>query len=190
MKIIKRLLLCIFIIFLLIAWLYSMQQTFSFRSNKNLSEENIVKIDTILRKNNVAGIQVISINLEDNTKKVIYGKYTDPFLDKLHITFIMNTVTIELPAFTKDEINDARLIRIINHEFICTPFVETTSYKYAPEAAKKVSTVCGMSIPPSFGRFYGLIGIFLIKEPTPEEKDIVRIILKDLSESLSVDLKP
>lgn len=185
---IKKFFIAIFVIVIIALLGYVLQDRFSFVRNIELSRHNVEKIDSIVLKENIIGVQVIKINLQDNTRRIVYSKYSDPQITKLHRSFVENSVTIEVPVFTKDEINNSRIIRIINNEFVCTPFKETMSYKYAPEASEKVSAVCALSVPPSYGKFLGIIGIFFVKEPSVEEKDATRILLKTLSESLTDDL--
>jgi hypothetical protein len=92
----------------------------------------------------------------------------------------------EIPLFNSDPINNVRMSKLINGEFICDPFKDTIAYKLAPATNKSVvtnivSTVCANGIPPTYGRFTGIVSVYLKTVPTQEENDRIRTLSRDLS---------
>lgn len=156
-----------------------------------LAPLTIEKINSIVNNHpNVSAIQVITVDMKRNSRTIIHSASTDSEMQRLYSRFVANYGSREVPFFTNDDINNARMLRILNHEFVCSPYKETISYKYAPEAALVVSTVCTVGVPPSFGSFVGMVGVFLKNPPTMLEQDQLRIILKNISVQLLDDLKP
>jgi len=157
----------------------------SFRVPEQLPPEITHFVDNRMDQIDIVnGIQVVRVDLKRNIRYIVYGRYTDPRLEELYTTFSKTRITIEIPIFTEDEIQNARVIRLMNHEFFCNPYKETLSYKFVPESAKYAHTVCSISIPPAYGEFRGLLVVTLSREPTELEIDMVRILLKALADKI------
>jgi len=162
----------------------------SFRVNKTLSPAFIKKVDDIVARHpNILSIQVVNVDLNKNVRYILYTSIKIPEINKLYSGFLANNITIEVPVFTGNDVHNARMIRLINHEYVCTPLKDTISYTLVPELAKYIETVCAVSIPPSYGDFIGIVGVFLKNPPTGIEKDIIRVEVKDLAESAYLDIK-
>ena len=71
--------------------------------------------------------------------------------------------------------------KLINGEFICDPFKDTIAYRFAPSADSIVATVCANGIPPIYGKFTGILSVYLKRVPTQEEIDRIRTLSRDLS---------
>lgn len=154
-----------------------------------ISDATVKKVDSIVNSNpSIVGGQVISVNLEKNTRYVVYTSIKNDDVKKLYLNFMSGRITLEVPVFTSDDAQNSRIVKIINHEFVCSPYKETITYKYAPETAKYITTVCAISIPPSYGKFKGIFGVYLSREPTDLEKDLLRILLKDTADKLDLEL--
>jgi len=110
-------------------------------------------------------------------------------LNHMYSVLTNSRVLPAVPMFTQDDKNNIRMTKIINHEFVCAPFIETVNYKYMPLASDHVSTVCDVSIPPSFGHFKGIVEIFLKSPPNDLEKDMIRIMGKEVSARIFEDIK-
>lgn len=140
--------------------------------------------DTVKKDKNITAIQVVTINFPRNVRVETYISIGNPILQELYNGF-MNTKLIETPVFNDSKINNDRVLRLINGDFICIKYSESTAYKYAPQAGSLVSYVCGIAIPPRhFGEFSGILTIYLTNTPTKEEMDSLFIFSRDLSTSI------
>jgi hypothetical protein len=181
----------VFLVFLITALVsFIVYSKFNLNSNNRvLSAESIASIQRAVNSSPITvGAMVVEVQLQSNSRRGVYTYIKHPEVKKLYETFVRDRISPDLPFFT-GEIQDERLIRIINHEFICTPFIETLGYKYSPASEKYIKFVCTMSVPPSYGRFHGLAAIYLSNEPSDIEKDRIRIYLKEISEQISIELK-
>ena len=145
------------------------------------------------RIHNFVGIIVVSVDIQTNSRRVVYYYFSDPIVRNAHDEFFAKkSIAEKEPLFLKDKsdknIND-RLIKLINHEFTCTPYSAILGSRFIPEVAERVSTVCGVAVPPSFGRFDGMVNIYLSKEPTEDEKLLLKVILADVSDDISKYMK-
>jgi hypothetical protein len=137
----------------------------------------------------INGVQVVKVDLERNVRYIVYAHHTNPKLQDLYATFSKARITLEIPVFTLDDMQNARIVRLMNHEYDCTPFKNTLSYKFVPESSQYITTVCSISIPPAFGEFRGLLAVTLSKEPNDLEKEQVRIFLEDTSNKIYPSIK-
>jgi hypothetical protein len=157
----------------------------SFRVPESLPLEITHFIDNRMDQIDIVnGIQVVRVDLKRNVRYIVYARFTDPRLMNLYTNFSQSRITIEIPVFTDDDVQNARVIRLMNHEFDCTPYKNTLSYKLVPESAKYATTVCSISIPPAFGEFRGMLALTLSREPTELEMDMIRTLLKTLSDKV------
>ncbi len=161
------------------------------RRSSTLKRDTVIYVDSVLQDNPlVVGIQIVSVDLQTNTRYIVHTSIYDKVVEDMYISFINKTITVVVPVFIKDDdVSNSRMIRIINHQFDCSPFKETISYRYVPEAAPFISTTCSISIPPSYGEFKGIIGVHLRKPPTDVEKDRMRILIKEIAERVAPELK-
>lgn len=135
------------------------------------------------------GIQVAPMQLSRNTRYVSYTYIVPVELRKLYSVFTQTYVSGTTPIFSNDtEIANMRMVRLINHEFVCTPYKETASYRYFPIGIAYVSTVCSVSIPASYGHISGLLHIYIDSEPTALDKIIIQSRLKGLSEKIFLEM--
>jgi len=137
----------------------------------------------------INGVQIVKVDLKRNVRYLVHTYWKTPELQKLYDNFSSTRITSEIPVFSRDEVQNARIIRIMNHEFDCTPFKDTLSYKLVPESAEHIAVVCSISIPPAFSDFKGIIAASLSRVPTDFEKNIVKNTLIDISESIYKEIK-
>lgn len=158
-----------------VAYIYA-SNNFSFRLLPTIDSSLQSSIDAMVSNNsNIVGIQVVKVDLSRNIRFIEYTSVRDGEPKRIYNTFVTNRISREVPVLTGKEIQDSKIISLINHEFICYPFKETISYEFVPELAKHVTTVCSTTIPPYSGKFSGFIAVFLKDEPDQTQKDIVRI---------------
>jgi hypothetical protein len=172
----------VIIIFAIVTYkLVSYDTTFT-----TLSPAAIIKIDLFLHSQpTYMGMQVMAMDLSKNSRHIVYSHLESNELQKLYMNYIGSRVSQISPIFTNsNEANNARMIKIINHEFVCSPFVDSMLYKNLPQSGNFVKTICAVSIPPSYGNFVGSVHLFLNKEPNDMEISIIKMHLKDISSEI------
>lgn len=161
-----------------------------FSKHQIFSKKVLDDINTAVDKSKIiVGIQIVSVNLQKNSGQVVYAYIRDESVKKDYDNFESSNIIPEFPIFTKSANLDQRIEKIINHEFVCESFENTVVYKYMPNSADTIKYVCAISIPPSFGEFNGIVDIFLYKDPTDLEKDLIRILIKTIADDASLELK-
>ncbi len=158
--------------------------------NQGISKGAQARIINIVEKTDIIeGIIIVDVDLQRNTRHSIFVSIKDKDIQDLYDKFVNGSVTFEVPFFTGEDVDDQRLIRVMNHEFVCGPFKDTIVYRYAPTASNRIKVVCAISVPPSYGTFKGIVGIYLKVEPTDTQKDQIRIYIKEISDDVSNDVK-
>jgi hypothetical protein len=175
----KSIVFSLLLLFLIIGYVYI---HFRFISDSSFGLKKIVPsqiqetIDSVVERTPViVGVQVVKVDLQKNVRYILYTSIKDPAVKKVYSNFILDNITVEVPVFTKNKVQNERMLAVINHEYICYPFVDTVSYELAPAMAKYITTVCSTTIPVESGKFSGFIAVFLSREPTDTEKDLIRI---------------
>lgn len=128
----------------------------------------------------ITAIQIVSVDFQQNKRFPIYTYTDNKELESMYKEFIKSSVG-DLPLFTDNVTNNKNIVDLIYGEYACYPYKQTFGYKFLPSAEKHISTVCSHGIPPFYGRFSGIVVIYLTREPTPEEYFQVRSIAKELS---------
>lgn len=147
---------------------------------KRLSKPSSDQIDEVVRKLDlVVGIQITLVDFQRNTRIVTYTSIDDNNLLAIYAAFA-NKAPPELPLFNSDVINNKRLVDLVNGEFICNPYKETIAATLVPDSVAYIHTLCANAIPPFYGQFTGIIGLYLRRHPTPVEIDQIRAISKTL----------
>lgn len=162
----------------------------TFRYARPLSEDITSIINNSIGQEPIVnGIQVVKVDLNNNVRYVVHSYFKNSELSKIYDKFAKSRITAEIPVFSKDDVENARLIRMMNHKVDCVPFNQTLSYKLSPEAAKFVKAVCTISIPPAFNEFKGIIALSLDKLPDEKEKEHIDTLLTDLSNTVYPHVK-
>lgn len=142
--------------------------------------------DTVTRLPNlVAGVQIINVNFKKNSRSTSYSFVTEPVLKVSMYEYEQSLVTAT-PLFNTNEINNKRIVDLVNGEFICTPFKETLGAKIYPKAINTVTTICSVSIPPHYGKFSGYMNIYLKRVPDLTEIDMIRQLSFELAGTIYV----
>jgi len=133
------------------------------------------------RQPNVLAMQVVTVHFQRNIRVETYMKISNPVLQEMYNLYLNNKV-VDVPLFNTDPDNNKRMLRLINGEFVCMPFMNTISGKTVPAAGKLISTVCAIGIPPQLhGEFTGILTIYLEKRPDPVEEQILFLFARDTS---------
>lgn len=164
------------------------------KSKIKLKESSISEIKKdVFRIKHFEGIVIVSSDIQTNSRYVVYYHMVDPVIkDYFDTYFSRKAIMDKEPLFIKGsdgkEIND-RIIHLINHQFICTPYSSMIGSRFVPEISNKIVSVCGLSIPPVYGELTGMINIYLSKEPTDEEKALLKVVLSDISDDITLEMK-
>lgn len=146
--------------------------------NLKLSKISVSEIDAIVIKSElIIGVQIAVVDFNNNTRLVVYSTMDDENLKRSYDNFMDNSVG-NIPLFNSDTTNNVRISQLINGEFICNNFKETIEYKISPSAESSVNTICSNGIPPYYGKFAGIITLYLKRAPTKEDVDQLRNLSK------------
>jgi len=153
---------------------------------RELSKPTINEIVTLTEKSElIVAIEIVLADFQKNQRVIIYSYIDDDNIElrKIYSKY-SNTSIGNLPLFTDNVEDNKHLVELINGEFSCRPFVETLSGRIAPDAQAYVKISCSNSIPASYGRFTGLIVVYLKRQPTPNEYDQVRSAARTLATTI------
>jgi hypothetical protein len=128
----------------------------------------------------VSGIQIVNVDFRKNTRSTAYFHYVSKVLKEDSERYISNKL-VDTPLFNDSEINNQRLINLINGEFVCTDFDNTMAATIFPNASRDVEIVCSVSIPPYYGRFSGYMNVYLSRQPTPTDLIYIKQLSRDIS---------
>jgi len=155
-----------------------------------LTQAVATEIDLALSKVDIAnGIQVMKVDLKRNAGYIIHTHWKTSELQKLFSHLDRTGITAEIPVFSKDDVQNARIVRLMNHEFDCVAFKDALSYRLVPESEHHITTVCSISIPPAFSEFKGIVAVSLSKVPTRDEREILKIMLIGMSDRIYAEIK-
>ena len=186
-KIIKSVIAFLLICSVLISSLYITHNT---KISPVLNNDTILRLNQDLKRtHNLIGVIVLSADIQSNARQILYMNIQDAEIKStFDIFFAKKSISEREPLFVRDgdEVN-LRTIRVINHEFTCDPYTKTIGYKYIPDVASKIAVVCSQALPVYYGEFYGMITVYLSKEPTQEEQENLKIILNSIAYYVSSD---
>jgi hypothetical protein len=151
-----------------------------------LSKNTTNEIDAIVERSElIVGIQVILADFQKNQRIVIYSSIDsdNPELKKIYSKFANSSIG-NVPLFSDNVDDNRHLVALINGEFACRPFLETLSGRMAVEAGQYIKFSCSNGIPASYGRFTGVIVVYLKRQAHAEEYDQIRSVTKVLSTTI------
>jgi hypothetical protein len=144
-------------------------------------------IDSIVKKNQIIeAIQVVTINFQSNVRLDTSMNINDIMLQDIYNGFTNNKI-VDTPVFTEEKENNQRILKLINGEFLCIPFRESSAYKYAPQAEQFVKHVCAIGIPPTPAGFSGILVLYLKTTPSADEKANLFFFARELSAIITED---
>lgn len=153
---------------------------------KELSKSTQTEINKIVEKSdNIVAIQIILADFQKNERVIIYTYIEDEALELKNIWLKYSNNAIGNMALFTDNVADNKVVvDLINGEFNCRPYVDTINVRLSPESAKYVKYTCSNGIPASFGRFTGIIVVYLKHQLTPEEYDQIRSVSRTLATTI------
>jgi hypothetical protein len=167
-----------------------------FVSSPQTPKKDILRPETITTINamilpyspHVMGVQVSALDIQTNSRVIVYTHLLDSTVEKIYLSSLAKNNYGSYPIFTKDNNPNERVIRLLNHEFVCVDFQETLIFKIAPELGGHVQYICSISIPPSYGEFKGLVTLFLDTPPTDDDQLQYQALIKEISQTVSDDI--
>lgn len=139
------------------------------------------QIDGIVKKDqHILAMSIVTINFQKNIRTETYMSIDNVPLQAIYDRF-MNNKVVPTALFDDNKVNNNRIIRLINGEFVCVPYREATAYKYAPDGEQFVSTVCAIGIPPSYGEFSGILTVYLKDKPDKALTEQLFLLSRDIS---------
>lgn len=148
-----------------------------------LSTPTIQAIKIVADKSeNIEAIQVILADFQKNERIIIYTyiEEEEKVLRDIWLKYSSGSVG-NMALFTDNVADNKVVVDLINGEFICRLYSETINARLAPESAKYVKFTCANGIPASYGRFTGIILLYLKYQPTIEEHDQLKSATRILS---------
>ncbi len=130
----------------------------------------------------IVGFAILSADVRLNSRKSIFF-YADS--KDLKSASPSQALPINrLPLFTNSIENNRQIIKLINGEFVCSPYGTSQLARSAPEINPGVITICRASLPPYYGYFSGFITVFLNTDPSVDQQ----VLLKNQLESLATEI--
>jgi hypothetical protein len=140
------------------------------------------------KRSDVLAVQITTLNFERNIRIETVSHIDNPIVQELYNKFVNNLV-YHPPIFDTDSVNNNRMLRIANGEFVCNSYKDSVAYRYAPSGATVISTVCAVGIPPYNNDISGIISFYLSEEPTAEQRSILFSFARDISIQIYNDSK-
>lgn len=144
-----------------------------------LSESSKAELKKLTQQNIVGGVLMTEVDLKKNRRITKFWHVRDAeFRDA--VATALSTL-LPQPFFDADHKNNTQMLDVLGNRFVCTRTVDTVFHAIFPEMHKTLPIVCRLSVPPFTGDFAGFITIALIKEPTPQEVDALKIEISRIS---------
>lgn len=126
----------------------------------------------------IIGLAVLSADERLNLRNVMYfyNDGSDPLF-----TPNVSPFPTQLPLFTTNEENNREIVKLINGEFVCSPFSSSILAKTSPNVSGHISATCRASLPPYYGHFIGFVTIFLKDDPDLERQSQLKSRLEHLA---------
>ena len=145
-----------------------------------LSSKTTEELDSKISKSDlIVGAIVTMVDFRKNTRSIIYLRGYSTDLQQIFVRH--NMASVDLPIFTQNVMQNRHIIDLINGEFSCSDYKDMPYQAYMPETQSLITTLCSASIPPYYGKFVGTVGLFLKRQPRPEEIDQLRVLATQLS---------
>lgn len=148
------------------------------------------KLDTTIKRiPAIVGIQIVTINFKKNIRVETYINIDVPTVKDLYNKYNANKL-FETPLFTADKKNNQRVLHLINGEFMCVPYKDSTAYKYVPQLDQVfITDVCAIGIPPYGGDASGILTFYLKSPQSDDDKKTLFLIARDISTIVADDNK-
>lgn len=153
---------------------------------RELSKGPQKEIGTVVEKSaSIVAMQVVLADFQKNERVIIYTYIEDEAVELKNIWLKYSSNAVgNMALFTNNVADNKVVVDLINGEFNCRPYIETVNIRLAPESGKYIKYTCSNGIPASFGRFTGIIVVYLKHQLTPEEYDQIKSISRSLATNI------
>lgn len=151
-----------------------------------ISQRSHEDIDAFFKINRKAvGVSVFTVDLQKNTRKIIFTRMVDYWSTDASPIYTAADVG-EYPLFlSNSETMNTITVTLLNGSFVCFPAKESTLYRYQPTMVPdKVTEACSVPIPPTYGKFSGVLTAYVLSPHTAADIDSIHIGMKNLSLSI------
>lgn len=153
---------------------------FSKMQKWEISERTEATIKTEINSHPFAAWAVITeMDLGANVKRNKFWYNEDQLFQNSLKQQIINHPNNQI--FDFDKTHTEQMVKILQNEFVCSPFYEISMASYARQLNEQTQNVCRIAIPPFYGRFVGILTIG-IRGPITEE---VRFSIKSMASNIS-----
>ncbi len=154
----------------------SMTWTVSDKTKKAII--NLVETDP-----KIIAASVMSVDIRFNEVRPVFFYSTDQSLIG-SVAFDTESRFSRIPLFSFSEKAAENAIKLINGEFNCIPFSETSIGVLYPELGDIFKYVCRSSIPSYYGHFSGFVAVYLTEQPSAAKQAQLEITLQKLSNEI------
>lgn len=126
------------------------------------------------QQQNIVFVSLVSADLRVNQREMVYFYSPNSLVNLIHDEALkMRGKTHAI--FGTDEGENAQMVAMINGEFACYKYSETSNMRIAPRGNIVAPYLCRISLPPYYDEFYGYLTFGLKSEPDQEQKDILKL---------------
>jgi hypothetical protein len=150
----------------------------------SVGKETKEEINSIVSRSElIVGMVISTVDFQKNTRHIIYRNTDSSDLRDLYENN-NKLLTTEIPMFNDDVTNNARMVDLINGEFVCHPYSNSIYAIINPKTVPYAHTVCSNGIPPFYGMFSGVVSIITSRAPTPTELSQLRELTRNISSKI------
>lgn len=134
------------------------------------------------RHPNVAWIVVTEMDLGANLKKFKFWYDEDQEVLQKNMYKLEQGPNHQIFDFDKQ--HTSQMVSVLQNEFVCNKFEETSFENYAPQLKTQTDYICRIAIPPFYGRFVGVLTIG-VKGPITDD---VRFSVKSIAANIAATI--
>lgn len=139
---------------------------------------------------NIVAFQVIGTDFIKLTKNSAYFTAKSREFQREFEAFQEGKIANSPLMTMNDEVNNLRIIAIMNQQFVCVPLTPGI-LRSLPNSPKYAKQICSLSVPPRYGDMVGYLTLWMRDEISKEDEDYYRNLARFLaSEIYKRDISP
>lgn len=151
--------------------------------NWELSDKTKTSIkEEVDRHSGVTWMVVTEMDLGSNFKKFKFWYNEDQEAMRKYSFRLKQSPNTQI--FDFDKIHTDQTVKVLQNEFICNKFDETTFKNHSPELKQQADYICRIAIPPFYGRFVGILSIGVKGEISDDVKFSVRAMTANIAATI------
>ena len=150
---------------------------------KELLLASRAQINAVVDKSDLIGSVTVTLaDFQKNQRILVYSYVNQGHSDlkSMYAKYALNSFG-NAQLFGDVPEDNRQLIGLINGEFVCTPYDGTLIQRLAPDTSKYIKYTCSNGIPAAYGRFKGIISLYLTRQPKADEQEQLKIVARSLS---------